>query len=125
MTAEGLPFLSRVMAWFRPAIPPEDATPPSLPPLEYVSDARAAEWLRTSITTFWSSVASFLPGRYEAYARVYHPFEYGDGREASGPSWRELSAATGVELSARLRPRSSPSAAGRADRPGSEPCPRC
>jgi hypothetical protein len=46
----------------------------------------ASEWLRASVTTFATSVASFLPGHFEAYVRIYHPFEARNGLK----TWREL-----------------------------------
>jgi hypothetical protein len=64
---------------------------PSLPLLQHLSDPQPAGWLRTSMTTFACSVASFLPGHYDAYARLYHPF-------GTGASWRALAAAAGVDL---------------------------
>ena len=52
---------------------------PTLPLLEHVRDLRPAEWLQASMTTFATSVASFLPGHFEAYARLRHPMEINDG----------------------------------------------
>lgn len=46
----------------------------------------ATEWLRGSVTTFATSVASFLPGQFEAYVRVYHPFDL----RGAPVSWHEL-----------------------------------
>src|SRR5882672_11612093 len=51
---------------------------PTLPLLEHVRDLQPAEWLRSSITTFARNVASFLPGHFEAYARLHHPLEIND-----------------------------------------------
>ncbi len=51
------------------------------------------------MTTFAHNVASFLPGHFAAYARVFHPF--GDERAPPTRSWRELTAAVGVELGER------------------------
>jgi hypothetical protein len=65
------------------------ATPPSLPLLEYEREPRAADWLRESMTTFALGVRSFLPDRFEAYARVHHPFEH--GRDGTLHPWREVS----------------------------------
>ncbi len=93
-------FLARLLARLRPvAGPVATAPPPSLPLLEYVQHPRAANWLCTSVTTFWENVASFLPGHFEAYARIYHPFGYGNPTAVHVPSWRELSASAGVDLS--------------------------
>ena len=47
--------------------------PAALPMLTHVQDLQPAEWLRTSMTTFARSVASILPGHFEAYARIEHP----------------------------------------------------
>jgi hypothetical protein len=95
MTAEGGGFLARLLARLRPAAPRPDAPPP-LPLLEHLREPRAADWLRASMTTFAESVASFLPGHFEAYARIHHPFE--DARAGPPRSWRELLAEAGVEL---------------------------
>jgi hypothetical protein len=66
--------------------------------LQYVPDAGPADWLVASMTTFAERVASFLPGTFEAYARVYHPFEDGGTVPARTSAWAELAAARGVEL---------------------------
>ena len=50
--------------------------------------------MRGSITTFGVNVASLLPGQYEAYARVFHPFDDG----ALGMTWRALAALHGRQL---------------------------
>lgn len=47
---------------------------PDLPGVAHVTSLEPAEWLRTSMTTFARTVASFLPGHFAAYARVMHPF---------------------------------------------------
>jgi hypothetical protein len=87
-------FLARLRARRRVAI-----TPPSLPLLEYVPQPREADWMPTSVSTFGEGLVSFVPGHFEAYARVYHPFEYGNGTAAPARSWRELAAAAGLDLS--------------------------
>ena len=72
-------------------------TPLSLPLLQHVRTLDAADWIRESLTTFAQSVASFLPGTFEAYARLYHPWQ--DGPPAAPPpTWRELAAAAHVDL---------------------------
>jgi hypothetical protein len=98
MAADRARFLAKLLARFQPAARQADASPPLLPLLEYVREPQAADWLRASMTTFAESVASFLPGHFEAYVRIYHPFGYGNETAAPAPSWRELAAATGVEL---------------------------
>lgn len=98
MAADRTHFLARLIARLRPATRQIDVSPPSLPLLEYLREPQAADWLCTSVTTFWESVASFLPGHFEAYARIYHPFDYANGTAAQAPSWRELLAAAGVDL---------------------------
>jgi hypothetical protein len=66
--------------------------------LQHVRTLDAADWLRESLTTFAQSVASFLPGSFEAYARLYHPWQSGDGTSAAAPpTWGELAAAAGVD----------------------------
>lgn len=71
------------------------ARAPVLPLLAHVADFRPADWLRGSLTTFAERVASFLPGHFEAYARVYHPFENGGGSPPAASRWRDLAAAAG------------------------------
>jgi hypothetical protein len=66
--------------------------------LQYVPDPGPADWLAASMTTFAESVASFVPGTFEAYARVYHPFEDGGTVPARTSAWAPLAAARGVEL---------------------------
>lgn len=58
----------------------------------------AAGWLRASLTTFAEGVASFLPGHFDAYARIYHPFDNDDGSPDAARTWRELTARAGGEL---------------------------
>jgi hypothetical protein len=78
---------------------PAGGAAPTLPLLEHVRDLQPAEWLRSSITTFARNVASFLPGHFEAYARLYHPLESSDGSEGPAPSWRVAAAALNVDES--------------------------
>ena len=82
---------------FRRSAAPPRAAAPNLPLLEHVSDLEPARWLRESMTTFAQSVASLIPGEFESYARIHHPFEYHD---ATGRvrSWREGSELAGVDL---------------------------
>jgi hypothetical protein len=68
------------------------------PLLEHAPDPLATAWLQASMTTFAERVASFLPGPFAAYARVYHPVEYNDGTTAAPPAWRELAAAADADL---------------------------
>jgi hypothetical protein len=57
-----------------------------------------ADWLRASLTTFATSVGSFLPGHFPAYARIYNPF--GDvGDPIGAVSWNTLAAQAGRDLS--------------------------
>ena len=91
----------RVGRWLgRAARAPEGgaAAAPSLPLLEPVREPAATAWLRTSMTTFARDVASFLPGHFEAYARVYHPAEFNAGTSFPAPPWRALAAAADVDL---------------------------
>ena len=67
--------------------------PPTLPLLEYLGESGAADWLRASLTTFGRRVASFVPGHFDAYVRIHHPFEDGDGPLAR--TWRDLTALAG------------------------------
>ena len=86
-------FLARILGTRR-----GEDLPPPLPLLEYVRDPHAADWLRVSLTTFAQGVASILPGHFEAYARIYHPFEFGVATAPRVSTWRELAAEAGVEL---------------------------
>jgi hypothetical protein len=72
------------------------ASVPDLPLLTRVPDAQPAEWLRASITTFAEGVFSILPGRFEAYARVYHPFDSGFGDPPM--SWESALLTNGVQV---------------------------
>ncbi|HEV7992877.1 MAG TPA: hypothetical protein VGP25_13685 [Gemmatimonadaceae bacterium] len=72
--------------------------PPSLPLLTHLETLGATEWLRTSLTTFGRSVASFLPGKFSAYARVFHPFDNGGASPIAASTWRELAALAGRDV---------------------------
>jgi hypothetical protein len=50
------------------------------------------------MTTFARNVASFLPGHFEAYVRIYHPFQDGTEVGSVPRSWNELSASARIEL---------------------------
>ncbi len=63
---------------------------PTLPRLEHARDLRPAEWLQASMVTFATNVASFLPGQFDAYARLRHPLEINDGSEGPAPTWRAV-----------------------------------
>ncbi len=91
-------FLARLLARFGLPARQSDRPPASLSLLERAREPAAADWLRSSVTTFAESVASFLPGQFEAYARIHHPFQYGDGTVAPATSWKDLAAAAGVDL---------------------------
>lgn len=69
-----------------------------LPLLSPSHDASEREWLQSSMTTFARNVASFLPGQFDAYVRIYHPFEGGSEVENRPRSWNELSALAGVSI---------------------------
>lgn len=71
-------------------------SPPALPLLEYVDGTDETEWLRNSLTTIAEHVASILPGDFEAYVRIYHPFV--SQGQLHALSWRELAARAGKEL---------------------------
>lgn len=81
--------------------PPADRSGfPPLRALEPDDVHDAVAWLRASVTTFARNVASFLPGGFEAYARVYHPIGTPGGSGVSGPTqdWHERAAQSGVSL---------------------------
>jgi hypothetical protein len=91
-----------VMAWPIGTTPGDFPVPRSLPLplLTHLEELDATEWLRESLTTFARSVASFLPGNFAAYARVYHPFELtdSDGTQSTS-SWRNLPELAGCDIS--------------------------
>src|SRR3954463_9910720 len=72
--------------------------PPTLPLLEYAGETGAADWLRTSLTTFAERVASVLPDHFDAYVRIYHPFQSDGESSIAAPTWRELTALAGRAL---------------------------
>jgi hypothetical protein len=90
--------IARFLARFRRTAEQTGGSEPSLPLLAHVRALEATDWLRASMTTFARSVASFVPGHFASYARVYHPFEYNDGTAAAPPAWRDLAAAAGADL---------------------------
>jgi hypothetical protein len=77
----------------------DDLQMPMLPLLEYIHDPQATEWLRLSMTGFAENVASILPGAFEAYARIYHPFASRGSTSARTCSWHHLAAEAGIHLS--------------------------
>jgi len=81
----------------KPGDPPISRTLP-LPGLTHLQRLDAADWLRESLTTFAMSVASFLPGHFPAYARVYHPFYLHGGPPQAYSSWRDLPALAGQNI---------------------------
>jgi len=52
-------------------------------------------WLEASLTTFGRTVASYLPGHFDAYARLYHPFEQTGATPLPSTRWRELAGLAG------------------------------
>lgn len=77
--------------------------PGAFPPLRVLEPdgvEYATAWLRASITTFARTVASFLPGGFEAYARVYHPpREQGESAMSGATAnWHERATKLGVSL---------------------------
>ena len=81
-----------------PQPPPPVLRQLPLPNLTLLADARPADWVRTSVTTFAKNLGSFLPGHFPAYARVFHPFRPGARFPESVPSWRELANMEGWDL---------------------------
>lgn len=63
---------------------------PTLPLLRHETSLAPADWLRESLRTFATSVASLLPGHFAAYARVHHPFMFGGNPPVMPGTWREL-----------------------------------
>jgi hypothetical protein len=74
------------------------AEAPALPLLRHETSPDPAAWLRESLTTFAASVASFVPDRFAAYARIHHPFTYGGGPPVVPGAWLELASRYGVAL---------------------------
>ena len=66
------------------------APAPALPLLRHETSLQPAAWLQESLTTFARTVASFLPGHFAAYARIYHPFDIGGAPPVPPVTWREL-----------------------------------
>jgi hypothetical protein len=70
--------------------------------LELADDVSAADWLDDALQP-WTRpgddgsvwVASFVPDRYEAFARILHPLRWGTG---GGGRWTELAAPRGVTI---------------------------
>lgn len=94
MAADRMPWTARL----RRAAPQADVPALLLLPLEHVRTLEATDWLRTSMPTFARSVASFLPGHFDSYMRVYHPFENNDGTASGAPTWHAVAAGAGADL---------------------------
>lgn len=75
-----------------------DLTPPSLPLLRFTRESEPADWLRASLRTFGADVASFLPGHFETYLRIHHPFGSGIDGDADQESWAEVNGAPLAEI---------------------------
>ena len=90
-----------VRAWPTGTDPGDFPTPRSLPLplLTHLENLDATEWVR-SLKIFGRNVASFLPGHFPAYARVYHPFELSsrDGLTQPVSAWRDLPEFAGVDI---------------------------
>lgn len=91
-----------VRSWPTGMTPGDFPVPRSLPLplLTHLEELDATNWLRESLTTFARNVASFLPGHFAAYARVYHHFELtGSDGAPSTSSWRDLPELVGRDIS--------------------------
>jgi hypothetical protein len=77
---------------------PPGAPVPALPLLRHETSLKPAAWLQQSLTTFAERVGSFLPAHFPAYARLHHPFEFGDLTLAAPSTWHELATWYGREL---------------------------
>ena len=77
---------------------PEELFQNDLPLLTPSRNADERAWLESSITTFGRSVASFIPGNYKAYARIYHPFDNGAEGGRDSQTWNDIAASAGVQL---------------------------
>lgn len=69
-----------------------------LPFLTHIDDLAPAAWLRESMTTFGIGVKSFLPGHFEAYARLFHPLVPPHKRTDPPLTWRAAAAAANYDL---------------------------
>ncbi len=74
------------------------APAPALPLLRHETSLEAAAWLEERLTTSAQRVASFLPGHFAAYARLYHPFVMGGLDPVAPGTWQELAARYGREV---------------------------
>jgi hypothetical protein len=72
--------------------------------LEPIADVSVGDWIDEALSGLLGTVASVVPGRFEAYARVLHPVEFDDSRPSL--TWAEVCRITG-------RRRACPHAVGR------------
>jgi hypothetical protein len=74
--------------------PPPERPPPDLSKVTHLADLSATDWLIVSLYTFSRNLSRIIPGHFEAYARVYHPFREGHEREGR-QRWADVAARTG------------------------------
>jgi hypothetical protein len=86
------------MHWITAPTHPPSASAPVLPFVRHATSLAPARWVQRALTTFATSVASFLPGDFAAYARLYHPF-LDVGVPSERPTrWQDLSRRHGITI---------------------------
>lgn len=60
-----------------------------------LSDVSAAAWIAERLDSSWRTIAGVVPTGFEAYARILHPVQAGDGPPST---WRRVAEATGRTL---------------------------
>jgi hypothetical protein len=83
---------------------PASWTPAPLPTdLELMYDVSAARWVEESLAARpWATVGSFLPGGFDAYARILHP-AYADPQGLEPIRWTDVAARTGATVHPRMQ----------------------
>jgi len=58
--------------------------------LVHVTNLSVCDWLVKSITTFAKDVSSYVPGHFDAFAKVYHPISNHDVEPVRTLRWQEV-----------------------------------
>ncbi len=84
--------------------------------ITWLEDVSPADWIRPHLRTGLVDTASIIPEGFEAYCRIFHPWDTGTGRAMS---WAEVAAENGrvvhSEMQAHMISRPSGTAAPRYD----------
>jgi hypothetical protein len=64
------------------------------------SDAALATWVESELTESFDELTAIVPGRFEAYARIFHPAATADGVPVR---WADVAAAMGSEMHATVQ----------------------